>query len=349
MTDSPTSFTDLFTQWQVDWITLTAAVVVGGGYLRIRLAARHQGFAWPLRRDAFVAVGLAAAVWTSCGFLQEQAGELMWVWTAQQLLLLLVIPIVVLAGQPVALLRRTAGDRSMVLRALDSRPLRTLAHPMIGPLLVPVVAGLLFFGGLGALALQSTAGGWALHLTLLGLGALIALPLVDQDDRRSSLAVGLALGVGILELLLDAFPGIALTFDGHLTLTHFAANPAALDDQHTAGAILWAVAEVLDLPFLVLVATRWMRADALEASRIDAELDARAAAGTPTPGVRPVPAAEPTASSAPVGPVGPAGSAGPVGLTGSAGPVGPAAHPDTPPLSRPWWLDDEQLRDRYRH
>ena len=76
---------------------------------------------------------------------------------------------------------------------------------MVGPVLVPVIAALLFFGGLGALALQTQVGGWGLHLLLLGLGALIALPLVDQDDDRSSLAVGLALRVGLLELMVDAF------------------------------------------------------------------------------------------------------------------------------------------------
>lgn len=308
--DAPITLESLFTQWQPDWVTLGATVLVGFGYLRARRRAHRLGVGWPVGRDVLVVVGLLAAVWTSCGVLQERAGAVMWVWTAQQLLLLLVIPIVVLAGQPVALVRRTSGERSPLVRALGSRPVRVLSHPMVGPLLVPIVAGLLFFGGLGALALQSTAGGWGLHLLLLGLGALIALPLVDEDDRRSSLAVGLALGVGILELLLDAFPGIALTFDGHLALAHYAADPAALAEQHTAGGLLWAVAEILDLPFLVLVATRWMRADAAEARRIDAELDARAAAGTAA--------------------------------------AGTAAPPDAPPLTRPWWLDDEQMRDRYR-
>lgn len=317
MTDSPVSLADLVTQWRVDWLTLAATVLVAAGYLRARLRGRRQGMEWPVRRDVFVGFGLAAAVWTSGGFLQERSDQLMWVWTTQQLILLLVIPIIVLAGQPVSLLRNTDG-RSLTIRALDSRPLRVLAHPMVGPLLVPLVAGLLFFGGLGGLALQSTAGGWALHLLLLGLGALIALPLVDQDDRRSALAIGLALAVGIGELLLDAFPGIVLTFDSHVTLAQFALDrpawaPAVLDDQHTAGGILWAAAEVLDLPFLILVATRWMRADAIEARRIDAELDARAAATAP--------AATGTAATTPA---------------------------DPPPPSRPWWLDDEQLRDRYR-
>jgi len=334
--DSPVVLADLFTQWRIDWVTLAVAVAVGAGYLRARLVARRRGVRWPVRRDVFVALGLLAAVWTSCGFLQARSDQLMWVWTTQQLLLLLVIPIIVLAGQPVSLLRQAGGSQSRVIRVLKCAPVRAMGHPLVGPVLVPLIAALLFFGGLGALALQTQLGGWGLHLLLLGLGALIALPLVDQDDDRSSLAVGLALGVGLLELMVDAFPGIVLTFQTHLTLTQFGVNrpgwaPAALDDQHTAGGILWAVAEVLDLPFLVLAATRWMRADAVEARRIDAELDA----ASPSP---------------------PAGESAPsVGLAGSA--AVPAAidnvlaapvHPDAPPMSRPWWLDDPELRDRYR-
>ena len=44
--------------------------------------------------------------------------------------------------------------------------------------------------------------------------------------------------------------------------------------------MLWAIGEVVGLPLLLLVVVQWMRADAREAARIDAELDrARGGAG----------------------------------------------------------------------
>lgn len=322
----PIALTDVFTQWRIDWVTLAVTVAVGVGYIRVRVAARRQGHSWPIRRDVIVAIGLLAALWTSCGFLQARSSQLMWVWTTQQLLLLLVIPVIVLAGQPLSLLRMVGGEKSRVIRTLGSRPVRLAGHPLLGPLLVPVLAAALFFGGLGVLALTSAPAGWGLHLLLLGVGALIALPLVDRDDPRSSLAVGLALGVGLFELMLDSFPGIVLSFQTHLTMAQFGVDrPAwagsALDDQHTAGGIMWAVAEILDLPFLVLAATRWLRADALEARRVDAELDAQddaRAAATDMSG-------------------------------GRETPDGPALPMTTAPKgNRPWWLDDPELRDRYR-
>jgi putative copper resistance protein D len=316
----------VFTQWQIDWVTLAVTVAVGVGYVRVRLAARRQGHSWPVRRDVIVTLGLLAALWTSSGFLQARSDQLMWVWTTQQLLLLLVIPVIVLAGQPLSLLRMVGGEQSRVIRTLKSRPVRAAGHPLLGPLLVPVLAAALFFGGVGALALTSAPAGWGLHLLLLGVGALIALPLVDRDDPRSSLAVGLALGVGLIELMLDSFPGIVLSFQTHLTMAQFGVGrPAwagsALDDQHTAGGIMWAVAEVLDLPFLVLAATRWLRADAAEARRVDAELDAADAAKAVVTDIPP--GVSDTALSS---------------VTSNRAPAG----------ARPWWLDDPELRDRYR-
>ena len=268
----------LLEDWRPDWPVLALALVIGIGYLRGRRRLAASGAGWPRRRDVCCALGLVAMVWASSGFPNAAGRHLMWVWTSQQLLLLLIVPIIVLAGQPVALLR-TTGSAAWLSGALASRPLRILGSPLLGPLLVPVICLVLFFGGLGQAALVHPWVGSVLAVGLLLVGSLIALPLIDSDDDRSSLAVGLALGVGFVELILDNFPGIALRFQTHLVMPYFgAARPAwaggALDDQHTAGSILWVVAELLDLPFLILAATRWIRADAREAERIDAELDA---------------------------------------------------------------------------
>jgi cytochrome c oxidase assembly factor CtaG len=55
-------------------------------------------------------------------------------------------------------------------------------------------------------------------------------------------------------------------------------TPDALHDQRVAGAVLWCIAEIIDLPFLVLVYRRWLRADARDAAEVDAVLDAERAA-----------------------------------------------------------------------
>ncbi|PRZ42397.1 cytochrome c oxidase assembly factor CtaG [Antricoccus suffuscus] len=314
----PPTVADLVTEWRFDPVTAAAAGLALYAYVRARRTAFRDGVLWPWRRDLIFVVGIAAVVWTSSGFTQARGAQLMWVWTTQQLLLLLVVPVIVLMAHPVTLFRLVGGPHALVPRLLKSRPIRIIGHPLIGPILVPILCLLLFFGGLGSLALSTAPAGWLVHLLLLFVGLLIALPLLDPDDDRSSLALGMAVAIGFAELLLDAFPGIVLRLQDHLMMPYFGSGrpmwaPGWLSDQHLAGSILWTVAEVLDLPFLILVMVRWLRVDAKEAVKIDAVLDARREANVPD--------------------------------TDQRSASGLAA--DEPTADRPWWLDDPELRRRY--
>lgn len=299
------------TDWRPDYVMLLVVAALAFGYLRTRRAAADKGIAWARHRDVVFWIGLGAVIWTTNGFPQARSYQLMWVWMMQELLLLLIVPILVMSAQPVALVTAVYGPDNPIARAMETRTFRFLGSPLVSPVLVPVLCLLLVFGGLGAFAVSSVLAGGLVHLILLAAGVLVALPLVNTDDRRTSLAVGLSLGVGFVELILDAFPGIALRFQTHMTLVHFAVDRPAfaavpIQDQHVAGGMLWITAEVLDLPFLILAANRWIKADAQDAATIDAELDARqhwAADGEPVL---------------------------------------------APPVERPWWLEDPGLQDRFR-
>ncbi|MET3804169.1 putative copper resistance protein D [Nakamurella sp. UYEF19] len=309
-TAAPTGLSVL-TEWRPDYVMIAVAALLSFGYLRTRSAARRQDLAWPVHRDVVFWIGVASVVWTTNGFPQARGSQLMWVWMSQELLLLLIVPIVVMSAQPLSLVTAVHGPDNLAARLLRTKALRFLGSPLVSPVLVPVLCMLLIFGGLGQFAVSSVWAGGLVHLILLLAGTLVALPLVNMDDQRTSLAVGLSLAVGFVELILDAFPGIALRFQTHMTLVHFAVNrpafsPVPIDDQHIAGGILWVVAEILDLPFLILAATRWIKADARDAARIDAELDARqhwSADGEQA---------------------------------------------EQPVVERPWWLDDPTMSDRFQ-
>ncbi len=309
--DSAPTGLSVLTEWRPDYVMIVVIALLAYGYARTRRTAAATGISWARHRDVVFGVGMAALIWTTQGFPQARSFQLMWVWMTQDLLLLLIIPIIVMSAQPLSLVTAVHGEDNAPARVLATRSMRFLGSPLVSPVLVPVLCMLLIFGGLGAFSLSSVWAGGLVHLILLTAGILIALPLVNMDDRRTSLAVGLSLAVGFVELILDAFPGIALRFQTHMTLIHFAGSrpsfsPVPIDDQHIAGGILWVVAEVLDLPFLILAATAWIKADARDAAQIDAELDARQ-------------------HWAPDG-----------------GPM------DAPVVERPWWLDDPNLQDRFR-
>lgn len=308
---APPGALSLLVDWRPDYVMLVVAAAVGLGYYRTRRAASVKGIAWARHRDVTFWLGLFAIVWTTNGFAQARSFQLMWVWMMQELLLLLIVPFIVMSAQPLSLVAAVYGPDNAVSRLLRTKILRFFGSPMVSPVLVPILSVLLVFGGLGDFAVSSVLAGGLVHLLLLFAGALVALPLVNMDDRRTSLAVGLSLGVGFVELIMDAFPGVALRFQTHLTLMHFAENrpafsPNPIDDQHIAGGMLWIVAELVDLPFLILAARSWIRADARDAATVDAELDAKAARA----------ADEQTLEES--------------------------------PADRPWWLDDPDLPDRFR-
>jgi putative membrane protein len=118
-------------------------------------------------------------------------------------------------------------------------------------------------------------------------------------------------------LVLDAIPGIVLRLHRGLVSGYFdhrAMHPwsaSNLHDQQTAGSILWVISEVIDLPFLLLVFRRWLRADARDAAEVDAILDAEHAA--------------------------------------RAGLDGPPDREDTGTADVPWWVSDPAMQRRLRN
>jgi cytochrome c oxidase assembly factor CtaG len=265
----------LLERWSIQPLALVAAIAGLGWYL---WSVSRLTQAWPRRRTVTFVIGIAAMAWTTNGFLETYECFLFWAWTAQYLTLLLVVPVLIMAGQPIELARRVHGERSV--RFVHTGLGRFFTSPLVGPALIPILSVVLFFGPLPRWAISQTWLGWTLELAVAAIGALIVLPLVGVGDESGSLAVALALLIGVFELLLDAVPGIVLRLSNHSVTSYFdhrrvaSWTPKMLHDQQLGGATLWVVAELIDLPFLVLIYWRWIKADARDAAVIDTVLDA---------------------------------------------------------------------------
>jgi putative copper resistance protein D len=152
---------------------------------------------------------------------------------------------------------------------------------VVGPALIPIVTAAVFFTPLLDDSMRHVAVGWLVRIALVGIGVLFALPLAGEDGADAlPLALALAAFVGLIELLADSVPGMVMRLRTHvLDPSWFGIGrhwgPSALSDQQTAGAILWSVAELLDLPFLIFIVYQWIKADARQAAAVDALLDAR--------------------------------------------------------------------------
>ena len=98
MTAQPTP-TTLVTAWTWQPLAIAAAVVLTAWYLR-RTRELRPG------QIAVFLVGVVVLVWGTCGFPGVYIDDLFYVWTAQQLGLLLIVPYLLLAGGPLQLAGR---------------------------------------------------------------------------------------------------------------------------------------------------------------------------------------------------------------------------------------------------
>jgi putative copper resistance protein D len=203
----------------------------------------------------------------------------------QVVVLALVAPALIVLGAPVRLGREalagsTAGRRWDAV--FDSRVLRASTHPLVTPLFMLALPVLVVFSPLLLMSLQRPAVYAVVQLALVVLGTVAVLGLVDRQVPDHGVPYAVAAFIAFFELLLDAIPGGVLFFTTSLLAGGWYAahgDPGgadwALSDQHAAGAILWAVGEGIDVPFLLVIVVLWMRADAEEARRMDAILDAQ--------------------------------------------------------------------------
>jgi putative membrane protein len=265
-----------FTSWRADPVGITAAVLLAAGYLFLVRQVRDRGEQWPRRRTlVLLFAGAGSLLLITCSFLGVYASQLRWVAVIQAGLLLLLVPPLIGAGAPVALWKRWRPST----KTNGTRLSRILRVPGLGPLVIIATnSALVFTPWLG----WSVSGALPRAVTLVVLllaGLVLALPVTDEGAQTSSLAYAAMLGLGLIEFLLDALPGLVLRLNthvsaaGHWTALNLPGGPTPLADQHLAGDWLWFLAEAGDLPYLIILVAAWIRSDTREAARQDAELD----------------------------------------------------------------------------
>jgi cytochrome c oxidase assembly factor CtaG len=272
------------TSWWLDPVGIVVAGVLGSGYALGVTRVRGRGAGWPLGRSlTFLLGGVGSILLTSCSFLGVYAPVLRWVAVVQACLLLLVCPLLIGLGAPIALLQAARPAAAGAGPAWWRRPGRALWGLLRGagvaPLVILAVTALLVFTPWLGWSVATTGARALTMVVLLGAGLVLALPITDEGARLGSLAYAAMLGLAIVEFLLDAVPGMVLRLNSHLLLAgHWVAvsrswGPSPLADQQLAGDWLWFFAEAGDLPFLLILIVAWIKADAREASIQDAVLD----------------------------------------------------------------------------
>jgi cytochrome c oxidase assembly factor CtaG len=271
--------------WQIDTVALTVILLLGICYAYGVRRRRRAGQRWPLwRTAAFYALGLGTLTIATMSSLAVYDRVLFWPAAVQNILLDLFAPLGLALGDPLGL----ADPAGRLRRSFTSKPVRALTYPLVSSLLVLVSELTIYFTPYFATALGNPLVRQLMHLQLLLTGSLFVLPMLSRQEllpRWCSHPVRAALV--FLDGLFDSVPGIVVMTSGTLVAGHWYTahprtwGPSVQHDQMLGGGLMLTLAELVGLPFVLLVFAEWWRAERTRTAELDARLDREAIAATP--------------------------------------------------------------------
>src|SRR6516164_5064349 len=132
----PFSLAEALTRWQSAPVVTAFVMVAAGLYLWgvLRVRRRHPARPWPLYRTALFLGGLAVVVIATESGIGSYDDVLFWDHMVQHLLLLMIAPPLLVAGQPFTLLLHASRNplHTWVKRSVRSRVVAVLTWPPFG-------------------------------------------------------------------------------------------------------------------------------------------------------------------------------------------------------------------------
>ena len=220
----------------------------------------RRGERWPvLPTIGFYLLGLGSFAIIEFGFLGAHSIDLRWAFTTRIALLLFAVPGLVSLGLPITLAKRALSG--MPLRVMDavlrSWLVRLFGNAVFAPLLA-LAAFTVFLTPLAGSIREAPLGQALITVLVPTVGLLMVLPIIEHTTQRTSFFITVEFLLVFVELVLGALP---------------AWFPSSYHDQHLSGDLLWFIAEVADVPVLILLFIRWSRTDRTEAKQLDALSD----------------------------------------------------------------------------
>ena len=253
-------------QWQFSPVVTVLAAALAVLYLEgaWRVARRHPARPWPWWRTAMFLGGLAVIVLATESGVGAYDDVLFWDHMIQHLMLIMVAPVLLVAGQPVTLLLHASRNplHTWAKRAVRSRVVTWLTWPPFG-----VAAYALTITGThltGLMNLVMTSQGWhdAEHALYLVVGYLFFLPLLGLEPIRWRISYPVRLLVLFLTMPVDTFTGLALGYS-NTPMAGMGPRPAwapgPISDLHAGGAVMWIGGDGIMFGLMLVVFLAWSR------------------------------------------------------------------------------------------
>ncbi len=271
-------FLDVIGSWRLEPVSLVFAVVMAVLYAAGLVNLARRRIHWPgWRTWCFYLLGVGSYVVVNLGFLGAWSTDLRFAFTTRIALLLFAVPALLSLGAPVALARLVLHGVSLqrLNTVLKSWPIRLVGNAVFAPLFA-LAAFMVFVTPLAGTLRQSTLAQTILSVAVPIIGLLMVLPVIEQTNQRTSFFITVEFLLVFVELILDAIPGILIRLNDHIldgvgpvlgaVPDWF---PSRLRDQQLSGDLLWFIAEISDIPILILLFVRWSKVDRKEAKNLD--------------------------------------------------------------------------------
>ena len=275
------------TAFSPDLLWLVVALAMVGLYAAGVVRMTRRGDRWPLQRTVFWTLGAIALVYVTSGGPGVYGRLGFSLHMVQHMALMVAVPFLLVFGAPVTLALRALPAR----RDRSFGPRETLLRLVHSPVLTfvgnPVVAAVLFTGGLTVfyytplfpLALSTHTGHVLMTAHFLGTGYLFIWSLVGLDPGPQRPPYPFRLLILLITLAFHAFFGIALMSGAQLLAPEWWAalgrtdTAALLADQQRGGAIAWGAGDLPSLLLGVALLLGWIRSDKQTTTRLDRQAD----------------------------------------------------------------------------
>ncbi len=264
----PFGLSAVLAHWQfapiVTGVTIVAAGLYGWGVVRV--ARRHPARPWPVWRTAMFGGGLAAIVLATQSGIGTYDDLLFWDHMVQHLMLIMVAPPLLIAGQPITLLLHASRNplHTWTKRMLRSGVASFLTWPVFGALAYTTAIASAHLTGLAALVERNQAAHNLEHVGFLLIGYLFFLPILGKEPIRWRLSYPVRFVVLVLIMPVDTFTGLVLGY-GSASSPGISAGPrpawapSPVQDLHLGGAVMWIAGDALMFGLMMLVFLMWSR------------------------------------------------------------------------------------------
>ncbi|MGH3796301.1 MAG: cytochrome c oxidase assembly protein [Pseudonocardiaceae bacterium] len=258
----PLTWHTALSTWTSAPVVDVLAVLAVAGYLVALRRLVSTGQPWPMRGTACFSAGVLVLLISVHSSIEVYGHALLWLHMIQHLLLIMVVPVLLVWGQPIRLVRGALGRAVSADSAWGGLPGRVVTFPVLTVGLYTAILVITHLTGFPeAMATQTWVHQVEIAAYLIS-GYLLFLPLVGAEASPRHVPHVVRFAVLAIAMGADTLVGVSLMLTGRplapsTIMLRPGWGPTLLYDQSAAGAIMWVGGDLMMMVLMLIVAAQW--------------------------------------------------------------------------------------------